>query len=74
MASQRLLDEVQAVMRRLHYALSTERAYCDWIKRYVRFHRLQSKEQLLAIGSREENKQGQTKKQTGTDHVFSRKT
>jgi integron integrase len=40
-------------MRRLHYAISTERSYCDWIKRYVRFHRLQSREQLLAAGARE---------------------
>ena len=53
MASQRLLDEVAEVMRRLHYAISAERSYCDWIKRYVRFHRLQSREELLAAGSRE---------------------
>lgn len=53
MAGQRLLDEVREVMRRLHYAISTERAYCDWIKRYVRFHRFQSREELSAAGSRE---------------------
>jgi len=34
----RLLDDVRRVMRRNHYSIHTERAYCDWIKRFVRFH------------------------------------
>jgi hypothetical protein len=37
MAGPRLLNEVRRVMRRLHYAIHTERSYCDWIARYVRF-------------------------------------
>ena len=40
-------------MRRLHYAISTERSYCDWIKRFVRFHQIRSREQLLAAGAPE---------------------
>jgi integron integrase len=53
MAGQKLLDEVRAVMRRLHYAISTERSYVDWITRFIKFHRLQSREQLLAAGALE---------------------
>ncbi|MCF6255418.1 MAG: hypothetical protein L3J98_05700 [Gammaproteobacteria bacterium] len=25
-------------MRRLHYSIHTERAYCDWVARFIRFH------------------------------------
>ena len=38
-------------MRRLHYSISTERSYCDWITRFIRFHHLQSKEALLVVGA-----------------------
>jgi integron integrase len=33
-------------MRRNHYSIHTERAYCDWIKRFVRFHKLTRREDL----------------------------
>ena len=33
----RLLDQVRARIRVLHYSIRTEQAYVDWIKRYVRF-------------------------------------
>lgn len=49
--NQRLLDDVIAVMRRLHYSIHTERSYCDWIKRYVMFHGFKSREALLETGS-----------------------
>jgi len=42
----RLLDQVRQVMRLHHYSLHTERAYVDWIKRYVRFHQMQRREDL----------------------------
>jgi hypothetical protein len=42
----RLLEQVRQVMRLHHYSLPTERAYVDWIKRYVRFHRMQRREDL----------------------------
>lgn len=51
MPSQRLLDEIRAVMRRLHYSIHTERSYSDWVRRFVLFHKLQSREELLAAGS-----------------------
>jgi integron integrase len=34
----RLLECVRDVMRLKHYSLRTERTYCDWIKRFIRFH------------------------------------
>jgi len=34
------------VMRLRHYSLHTERAYLDWIKRYIRFHQMQRREDL----------------------------
>jgi integron integrase len=36
----KLLDEVRDVMRLKHYSLRTERTYCDWIERFIRFHDL----------------------------------
>ena len=44
--STRLLDEMRDLMRRRHYSIHTERAYGDWIKRYVRFHNMQSRDDL----------------------------
>ena len=44
--STRLLDEMRSLMRRRHYSIHTERAYRDWIKRYVRFHDMQSRDDL----------------------------
>ncbi len=34
----KLLDKISEIMRLRHYSIHTERAYCDWIKRYVRYH------------------------------------
>jgi site-specific recombinase XerD len=42
----RLLEQVRRVMRLHHYSLHTERAYVDWIRRYIRFHRMQRREDL----------------------------
>ena len=36
MVSQRLLEEVRAVMQRLHYSIHTERTYCAWVEQFVR--------------------------------------
>ena len=44
--STRLLDEMRDLMRRRHYSIHTERAYHDWVKRYVRFHNMQSRDDL----------------------------
>ena len=42
----RLLDEARRVLRLHHYSIHTERSYVDWIVRYVRFHRMQSRADL----------------------------
>jgi len=34
----KLLDRVRAVCRRRGYSIHTERAYCQWTRRYVRYH------------------------------------
>ncbi|MCP5099682.1 MAG: integron integrase [Chloroflexi bacterium] len=34
----KLLDQVRNLLRRKHYALSTEQAYVGWIKRFILFH------------------------------------
>ncbi len=34
----KLLDQVRDVIRRKHYSIRTEQAYCDWIKRFILFH------------------------------------
>ena len=42
----KLLDEVRDVMRVKHHSIHTERAYCDWIKKFVRFHQMYSRNDL----------------------------
>jgi hypothetical protein len=39
----KLMDQAREVLRVKHYAIRTEQAYCDWIRRYVRFHGLRSR-------------------------------
>ncbi len=34
----KLLDQVRDAIRRKHYSIRTEAAYCDWIRRYILFH------------------------------------
>jgi site-specific recombinase XerD len=42
----KLMDQVREVMRLRHYSLSTERSYCDWIRRYIKFHQMKSRADL----------------------------
>ena len=44
--SPKLLDQMRAVLRLHRYAVRTERAYCDWVRRYVKFHGMKSREDL----------------------------
>ncbi len=37
-AKPRLLDQIRAVVRRKHYSLRTEEAYCGWTRRFILFH------------------------------------
>ncbi len=34
----KLLEQMRDVMRVKHYSLRTERTYCDWVERYIRYH------------------------------------
>jgi len=43
----RLLDQVREVMRLRHYSIRTEQSYCDWIRRYVKFHTMRAREGLI---------------------------
>ena len=43
----RLLDQVRHVLRLHHYSIHTERSYLDWIKRYVHFHQMRCREDLV---------------------------
>src|SRR5215472_2625090 len=42
----KLMDQVREVLRLRHYSISTERSYCDWIRRYVKFHQMRSRADL----------------------------
>ena len=42
----KLLDQVREVMRLKHYSIRTETSYCEWIRRYVKFHNMQSRADL----------------------------
>jgi integron integrase len=35
----KLMEQVRDALRLKHYSIRTERAYCDWIMRYIRYHR-----------------------------------
>lgn len=35
----KLLDQMREVLRVKHYALRTEQSYCDWVVRFLKFHR-----------------------------------
>ena len=45
----KLLDQVREVMRLRHYSIRTEQCYCDWIRRYIKFHGMQSREELAEV-------------------------
>jgi site-specific recombinase XerD len=42
----KLLDQVRNLMRLQHYSIHTERSYVDWIRRFVRFHRMETRADL----------------------------
>ena len=42
----KLLEQVRSVLRLKHYSIHTERSYVDWIRRYVHFHHMGSREDL----------------------------
>ncbi|MEA3468680.1 MAG: integron integrase [Thermodesulfobacteriota bacterium] len=42
-----ILDEVRRVMRVRHYSIHTERSYCEWIRRFIRFHGMKDRTKLF---------------------------
>jgi integron integrase len=42
----KLLDQTRDVMRLKHYSIRTERSYCDWIERFIRFHDLRHPKEM----------------------------
>ena len=45
-AAPRLLDAVRAAVRLRHYSYRTEKAYVDWIRRFILFHRRRHPRQM----------------------------
>jgi site-specific recombinase XerD len=43
----KLMDQVREVMRLRHYSIRTERTYADWIRRYIKFHGMKERRELL---------------------------
>ena len=41
-----MLEQVRNVMWLHHYSIYTERSHTDWIKRYIHFHHMRSREDL----------------------------
>ena len=50
----KLMDQVREVLRVKHYSIRTERCYCDWIRRYIHYHRMRSREELFPGASKVE--------------------
>lgn len=42
----KLMDQVRDVLRLKHYSLRTERSYCDWIERFIRYHQLRHPKEM----------------------------
>src|SRR5678815_5208567 len=47
----KLLEQMRNLLRLHRYAIRTERAYCDWVRRFVKFHGMKSRADL-ADGAR----------------------
>ncbi|WP_135796063.1 phage integrase N-terminal SAM-like domain-containing protein [Hydrogenovibrio crunogenus] len=42
---------MRSKLRREGYAFSTENSYCDWVKRFVKFHGFVSRDAMLIESS-----------------------
>ena len=43
----KLLGEVRDVMRLHHYSIYMERVYCGWIKKYIQYHNMTRRAELM---------------------------
>lgn len=41
------IEEVKRLMQRLGYSIHTEKAYCDWIMRFIKFSNITQRDELL---------------------------
>ncbi|MHB9003498.1 MAG: phage integrase N-terminal SAM-like domain-containing protein [Coriobacteriia bacterium] len=48
----KLLERMHGVLQSRHYSARTEKAYCSWVERYIRFHRMKHPAEM---GEREIN-------------------
>ncbi|RUA04481.1 MAG: integron integrase [Gammaproteobacteria bacterium] len=42
-----IIQQMREVMRRMNYAYKTENTYCDWVKRFIKFSNMQSRDELF---------------------------
>jgi|SRR5665213_50600 len=66
----KLLDQLKEVLRLKHYSLRTEEAYVAWVRRYLRFHRMDLATEAQRRG--EEDVLGGPPKTTGETPVLPR--
>lgn len=43
----RLMDEMSEALRARHYSERTEKTYCNWVRRYIRFHNLRHPAEMV---------------------------
>lgn len=44
----RLLDQMRERIRLKHYSIRTERVYCEWVRRFIRFHQYRHPQEMGA--------------------------
>lgn len=42
-----IIAQMREVMQRMNYAYKTENIYCDWVKRFIKFSKMQDKQELF---------------------------
>ena len=42
----KIFEQIRSIMRLHHYSIHTERSYIDWVRRYIAFHQMKSREDL----------------------------
>ncbi len=72
--NRKILDEVRDVLRRKHYPIHTERIYVLWIKKFIHFHQMTSRDDLVGgkAGIYERNHSTLRKRRQEPRHHFSR--
>ncbi len=41
------IQQMREIMQRMNYAYKTESSYCDWVKRFIKFSQMQSRNELF---------------------------